>query len=142
MLVIPLVDGGRIETPEQEADVIRTLKGLDRSGVSIVFESDYAPVALARFIAQLGPDFGINYDIGNSASLGYDTAEEIGAFGPRIRNVHVKDRVRGGATRSLGSGNARFATTFGAVWRARYAGSFILQTARAADGEHRAALER
>jgi len=142
MLVIPLVDAGRIDDPEQEGDVVRTLGGLDRSGTSIVFESDYAPRALARFIAQLGPDFGINYDIGNSASLGYDAAEEIGAFGPCIRNVHVKDRVRGGTTVPLGTGNANFPAAFAALSRARYAGNFILQTARAADGAHRAALER
>ena len=142
MLVIPLVDGGRIETPQQEADVLRTLQGLERAGVSIVFESDYPPAALARFIAQLGSAFGINYDIGNSASLGYDPVEEIGAFGPRIRNVHIKDRLRGGTTVPLGTGSANFPAAFGALSRARYAGNFILQTARAADGEHRAALER
>jgi L-ribulose-5-phosphate 3-epimerase len=142
MLVIPLVDAGRIETPEQEADVLRTLQGLERSGVSIVFESDYAPRALAAFIGKLGPGFGINYDIGNSASLGYDPVDEIGAFGALIRNVHVKDRVRGGTTVPLGTGNADFSAAFNALSRARYAGNYILQTARAADGEHRAALER
>ena len=142
MLVVPLVDAGRVETPQEEADVLGTLSRLDRSGVSIVFESDYAPRALARFIAQLGPDFGINYDIGNSASLGYDPVEEIGAFGERIRNVHVKDRLRGGTTVPLGTGNANFPAAFAALSRARYAGNYILQTARAADGEHRAALER
>jgi hexulose-6-phosphate isomerase len=142
MLVIPLVDAGRIETREQEVDVLQTLTGLDRSGVSIVFESDYEPRALAAFIGKLGPAFGINYDIGNSASLGYDPVQEIGAFGARIRNVHIKDRVRGGTTVPLGTGNANFPAAFGALARARYAGDYILQTARAADGEHRATLER
>ena len=146
MLVIPLVDSGRIDTPEQEADVLQTLSRmepeLERLGVGIVFESDYAPRSLAAFIAKLGPAFGINYDIGNSASLGFDPAEEIAAFGARIRNVHVKDRVRGGTTVPLGTGNADFPKVFGVLSRARYAGNYILQTARAADGEHRAALER
>lgn len=142
ILVIPLVDAGRIETPEEEADVLRTLPGLERSGVSIAFESDYAPRELARFISRLGPAFGINYDIGNSASLGFDPAEEIAAYGERIRNVHVKDRVRGGTTVPLGTGNADFATVFAALRRARYAGNYILQTARSPEGEHRKALER
>jgi hexulose-6-phosphate isomerase len=146
MLVIPLVDGGRIESPEQEADVIRTLGALapqlERLSVSIVFESDYAPRALAAFMGKLPPAYGINYDIGNSASLGYDPVEEIGALGARIRNVHVKDRVRGGTTVPLGTGNADFAAAFGALRRARYGGNYILQTARAADGDHRGALER
>lgn len=146
MLVIPLVDAGRIETPEQEADVLRTLTALrpelDNLGVSIAFESDFTPRALARFIANLGPGFGINYDIGNSASLGFDPVEEINAYGGRIRNVHVKDRVRGGTTVPLGTGNADFAAVFGALSGARYSGNYILQTARAADGDHRGALNR
>lgn len=146
MLVIPLVDAGCIETPEQEADVQRTLGGmqaeLDELGLSIVFESDFAPRALARFIAQLGPAFGVNYDIGNSASLGFDPMEEINAYGARIRNVHVKDRVRGGTTVPLGTGNADLAAVFRALGRARYSGNYVLQTARAVDGDHCGALVR
>ena len=105
-----------------------------RQRLSIVFESDHTPAALARFIDALPSKiFGINYDIGNSASLGYAPTEEIGAYGARILNVHVKDRVRGGTTVPLGTGNADFAAAFRALRRARYSGNFILQTARAAD---------
>lgn len=146
ILVIPLVDAGRIETVEQEADVLRTLGHLEpelqKLSLFIVFESDFAPRALARFIANLGPAFGINYDIGNSASFGFDPVEEINAYGGRIRNVHVKDRVRGGTTVPLGTGNADFPAVFSALCRARYNGNYILQTARAADGDHRGALHR
>ena len=42
---------------------------------------------------------------------------------------------------SMPSG-ADFPAVFAALARVRYAGNFILQTARAADGEHRVALER
>jgi hexulose-6-phosphate isomerase len=144
-LVIPLVDGGRIDRPEVEADVLRTFGGmaprLQQLGVSVAFESDYAPDALASFIGHLPKDiFGINYDVGNSASLGFDPISEIGAFGERILNVHVKDRVRGGTTVPLGTGNADFVAVFSALRRARYSGDFILQTARAADGNHESAL--
>jgi hexulose-6-phosphate isomerase len=145
-LVIPLVDAGRIDNPAQETDVLRTLSELapelERIGVGIVFESDYAPRALASFMARLGPAFGVNYDIGNSAALGYDAREEIAAFGERIRNVHVKDRVRGGTTVPLGTGNADFRAAFRALREHNYRGNLILQTARAADGDHRGALVR
>jgi hexulose-6-phosphate isomerase len=139
-LVIPLVDAGRMDSPREEADVLAALASpLD---VPILFECDYAPRDLARFIAQLGPAYGINYDIGNSASLGYDPVEEIHAYGGRILNVHVKDRVRGGTTVPLGTGNANFPAAFSALREARYAGNYILQTARAADGDHAGALKR
>ena len=45
-------------------------------------------------------------DIGNSASLGLNPLDEFEAFGDRILNVHVKDRVLGGTTVPLGLGNA------------------------------------
>ena len=86
--------------------------------------------------------FGINYDIGNSAALGHDPAEELAACGARVLNVHVKDRVRGGTTVPLGEGNADFPTVFRLLARSSYPGMFILQTARAAGGDHAGALAR
>jgi hexulose-6-phosphate isomerase len=140
-LVIPLVDAGRMDTPQEEADVVAAFASLDL-GVAVVFECDYAPRELARFIGRLGPAYGVNYDIGNSASLGYDPVEEIHAYGGRILNVHVKDRLRGGTTVPLGTGNANFGAVFAALREARYEGNYILQTARAADGDHAGALRR
>ena len=83
---------------------------LSKQGVKIVFESDLPPAPLAQFIDKFPREvFGINYDIGNSAALGYDSAEEIAAYAPRILNVHVKDRLLGGTTVPLGTGAADLA---------------------------------
>lgn len=146
-VVVPLVDNGRIESPSQ-ADVLKGVL-LDRNetlashGVKIVFESDLPPRELARFIDGFPhPLFGINYDIGNSASLGYDSAEEIAAYAERILNVHVKDRLRGGTTVPLGAGAAELGKAIRLIERSGYAGQYILQTARAADGDHTGALAR
>ena len=146
-VVFPLVDNGGIEN-EAQREALRAgllpLAGLLQARqMQIVFESDFPPARLAQFIAPFPADvFGINYDIGNSAALGHDPAEELAACGARVLNVHVKDRVRGGTTVPLGEGNADFATVFRLLARSRYAGMFILQTARAADGDHAGALER
>jgi hexulose-6-phosphate isomerase len=140
-LVIPLVDNGRIENEEQHHGLLEALAGLAQSlpdkGTKIVFESDYAPAALAAFMDNLPAEkFGINYDIGNSASAGFDPVEEIDTYGARILNVHVKDRVLGGTTVPLGDGNADFPAVFAALRRAGYTGNYILQTARAPDDDH------
>lgn len=146
-VVFPLVDNGSIEN-EAQGEALRTgllpLAGpLRAKQMQVVFESDFPPLCLAKFIALFPADvFGINYDIGNSAALGHDPAEEIAAFSTRVLNVHVKDRVRGGTTVPLGEGDADFATVFRLLARSRYQGMFILQTARAADGDHAAALAR
>jgi L-ribulose-5-phosphate 3-epimerase len=146
-VVIPLVDNGKIETPEQAEVLLRTLldrsASLSRQGVKIVFESDLPPVELAQFIAKFPREiFGINYDVGNSAALGYDCGEEIAAYAPRILNVHVKDRLRGGTTVPLGAGAAELAKVIRLIETSGYRGQYILQTARAADGDHSGALAR
>lgn len=146
-VVIPLVDNGKVEKPEQEEALIRVLlarsASLSKQGVKIVFESDLPPAGLAQFIAKLPAEvFGINYDIGNSASLGYDSAEEIAAYAPRILNVHVKDRLRGGTTVPLGSGAAELGKAIRLIEQSGYGGQYILQTARAADGDHADALAK
>jgi len=141
MVVVPLVDNGRLENSEQEDTLVTFLQQessfLEGEGVQVVFESDFGPAELARFIGRLDPDlFGINYDIGNSAALGFSPAEEITAYGRRILGVHVKDRALGGGTVPLGLGAADFEAVFGGLQRVGYTGHYVLQTARAADDDH------
>lgn len=141
MMVLPLVDNGRLETAEQENDLVNFLLAqqdfLAENQLRVIFESDFTPPELARFIARLPAKlFGVNYDIGNSAALGFNPVEEFAAYGDRVVNVHVKDRVLGGTTVPLKTGNADFDAAFAALAQQNYQGNFILQTARAADGNH------
>jgi L-ribulose-5-phosphate 3-epimerase len=141
MVIVPLVDNGRLDTLAQENALVDFLlshvESFKSRGVRIIFESDFAPQELARFIGRLpAGTFGINYDIGNSAALGYSAGEEFAAYGERIVNVHVKDRLLGGTTAPLGTGNAKFETVFAALARQNYKGNYILQTARATDDSH------
>jgi hexulose-6-phosphate isomerase len=146
-VVIPLVDNGKIEGEAQTEALMRVMldraASLARQNVKVIFESDLRPQALAAFIAKLPREqFGINYDSGNSASLGYDPAEEVAAYASRILNVHVKDRLRGGTTVPLGTGAADLARTIRLIEESGYSGQYILQTARAADGNHAGALAK
>ena len=56
--------------------------------------------------------FGINYDSGNSASLGFDPDKEFNEYGNRIINIHIKDREVHGTTLRLGLGNTNFKKVF------------------------------
>lgn len=147
IVVVPLVDNGHLDNDDQQRVLIGVLEDqsnrLASMGVRVAFESDLAPAELARFIDQLDPGvFGINYDIGNSAAMGFDPAAELAAYGTRIINVHVKDRVLNGTTVPLRSGAADFDAVFAGLRRTGYRGNYILQTARAADGDHAGALRR
>ena len=141
MMVVPLVDNGRLDTFEQECVLVNFLLEqqpfLSEHNLQVIFESNFTPTELARFIDRLPAErFGINYDIGNSAALGFAPDVELAAYGKRIINVHVKDRVLGGTTVPLKTGNADFDSVFAALSRIGYQGNFILQTARAVDGNH------
>jgi L-ribulose-5-phosphate 3-epimerase len=146
-VVVPLVDNGALETREQQRVLEETLIDfvplLKEKQLVIVFESDFPPPKLAAFIERLPLDFfGLNFDMGNSASLGWDPEEEISILGSRIFNVHVKDRVLGGTTVPLGQGNVNFSKVFALLRDIAYPGNLILQTARASDGNHAATLAR
>ncbi len=147
MVVVPLVDNGRLENRMQEDYLVEVLHDvapeLRKHGVQVLFESDFVPAELARFIGRLDADiFGVNYDIGNSASLGINPVEELAAYGERIKNVHIKDRVFGGTSVPLGKGNADFPAVFAGLAKIAYSGNYILQTARANDEQHAEILSR
>ena len=146
-IVIPLVDNGALTTSQEQEALENVLLGfvplMQAKDLVIVFESDFAPPKLAEFIARLpAAQFGINFDMGNSASLGWEPEEEIRLLANRILNVHVKDRVLGGTTVPLGQGNVKFPKVFASLRAANYDGNFILQTARADDDDHVSALRR
>jgi hexulose-6-phosphate isomerase len=140
-VVVPLVDAGRLESDAQRdlliTELLRRDTALRAIGTQIIFETDYGPAEYRRFIDRLPAEsFNINYDTGNSASLGYNAAEELAAYGHRVVNVHIKDRIRGGTTVPLGTGAADFDSVFASLVKCEYSGDFILQTARATDRNH------
>ncbi len=145
-IVFPLVDNGRLENSEQEKVLLKGLSlvesDLHKYSIKIVFESDFIPDRLKAFIDQFSPDnYGINYDTGNSAAMGFDPREEIQAYGRRILNVHVKDRFLHGTTVPLGQGNADIPKVIEELNSVGYNGNFILQTARA-DDDHAGVLSQ
>jgi hexulose-6-phosphate isomerase len=140
ILVVPLVDNSS-PTTSNSIKVIKSLftdliPEISENKLQIAFECDLNPEKLSDFIGKFDQNyFGVNYDIGNSSSLGFDPMEEFKAYGSRIINVHVKDRKLNGATVPLGDGDANFQKIFSLLYKTNYQGNLILQTARSKDGE-------
>jgi len=143
-IVIPLVDNGSLETASQQSYLLDYLLSwteyLIENDIHVIFESDLGPHELSSFIDDYPLNFGINYDIGNSASLGFNAEEEMLSYGSKIKNIHIKDRKLNGTTVPLGEGDADFIKVFYALKQASYSGNYILQTARAKNEEHLEAL--
>jgi L-ribulose-5-phosphate 3-epimerase len=139
-IVLPFVDVSRIAVAEDYRDVVDSLRkitpDLERTGVEIHLETDLPPLEFARLLSAVDhPKVRVNYDSGNSASLGYSPSTEFAAYGHSVGSIHLKDRVRGGGTVPLGEGHADFAALFAEVQRVGYRGDFILQVARGVAGD-------
>lgn len=134
-IVLPFVDNSRIENKTDQAQVVqilpRALLAAEKAGIELHLETSLGPEQFSLLLARLPhPLLKVNYDSGNSASLGYDSTEEIAAYGERIGSVHIKDRVRGGGTVPLGSGNADVPVLLSHLFRIGYKGDFVMQIAR------------
>jgi hexulose-6-phosphate isomerase len=142
-IVIPFVDASAIKTPGDSDAVAAGLNAIselmDRSNVELHLETDLSPANFANLLARTPhPHVKVNYDSGNSASLGYRPCEEFAAYGRRVGSVHLKDRRLGAGTVPLGSGDTDFTALFESLKAVRYSGDFILQAAR---GETEGELE-
>jgi L-ribulose-5-phosphate 3-epimerase len=139
-IVLPFVDASSIQTSadgEQVVAGIRTVIDIiDQLDVEIHLETSLAPAAFALLLSDIGhPRVKVNYDSGNSASLGFKPAEEFAQYGSHIGSVHIKDRQFGGGTVPLGQGDADFNDLFSALEATNYRRDFILQVARGVEGE-------
>lgn len=139
-VVIPFVDASRIETGEELDGVVgilrRALPVAEETDVELHLETSLDPPVFAELLGRLEhPLLKANYDSGNSSGLGYRPSEEFAAYGSRFGSVHIKDRMLGGTTVPLGTGDADFASLFDCLDEVGYEGDFILQVARGAPGK-------
>jgi L-ribulose-5-phosphate 3-epimerase len=139
-VVLPFVDNSRIDSAKDRWDVIglfQRIKGtLDRLDLQVHLETSLGPEEFRSLIEEIGnPRVRINYDSGNSASLGFSAEAEWAAYGRFIGSVHIKDRLKGGGTVPLGSGNTDFNALARSLKRCNYQGRFILQVARGKTGD-------
>jgi L-ribulose-5-phosphate 3-epimerase len=139
-IVVPFVDSSAIKNEADRSTLLAGLRALtgviNETGIEIHLETDLAPTAFASLLDEIAhPRVKVNYDIGNSASLGYDPSDEFQAYGQYVGSVHIKDRRRGAGTVPLGTGDANFSAVVEGLRAVSYAGDFILQAARDAAGD-------
>jgi L-ribulose-5-phosphate 3-epimerase len=138
-IVIPCVDQSSIKNEQVRTIFIEALTTVipnaERSGVNLSLETDLDAKQFGELLSSLdSPSVTVNYDIGNSASLGYNPVDELSAYGERISDIHIKDRLLGGGSVKLGTGNANILDFLKLMESFNYSGPLIMQAYRDDEG--------
>ncbi len=134
-LEIPFLENSAIKDEielKQTMQIIKpSLEKAHQLGVILAFETSLPAEVFRVFLSGLDhPAARATYDMGNSASLGYDPKEELESYGELVGTVHIKDRVLNRGTVPLGQGDTDFATCFSMLRGKNYTGPFVLEVAR------------
>jgi L-ribulose-5-phosphate 3-epimerase len=138
-IVIPCVDQSSLKGEAAKQRFVKSLlpliDGTERMAVNLSLETDLSPRDFKNLLDRFDSNrITVNYDIGNSAALGYDPVEELDAYGHLITDIHIKDRMLGGGSLILGDGNADFGLFFEKMKSFNYRGPFIMQPYRDDEG--------
>ena len=138
-IVIPCVDQSSLSDPQcielfkaQTLDVIPIAENL---GINLSLETDLPPLPFKELLNELNSkSVTVNYDTGNSASLGYDFREELECYGNRISDLHIKDRELDGGSVFLGTGDVNLPCFLREFEKYDFKGPVIFQLFRDDEG--------
>ena len=138
-IVIPCVDQSSLKDKEAVERFVKQISKIipiiENKNFNLSLETDLAPRPFLELLKKLNSkNITVNYDIGNSAALGFDPIVELKYYGDRITDIHIKDRLQGGGSVLLGTGSADFPKFFSALSEITYQGPFIMQAYRDEEG--------
>ena len=138
-IVIPCVDqSSLIMEMDKKRLIINLQKSIElatKYNINLALETDLPPKKFADLLNEFDSKrVTVNYDIGNSASLGYDMLEEFKCYGERISDIHIKDRELGGGSVFLGTGAANFPLFNKILSNIDFKGPIIMQAFRDDEG--------
>ena len=134
-IVIPFVDNSSLKNNEDFNLVTSFLEDFDqlcfKSNINLSLETDLKPPVFCDFLSRIkNRKVRVNYDSGNSASLGYKFEDEIKLYGEKISNIHIKDRRFKSGPVTLGDGDAELKKVKNFLVGKNYDGIVIFQAFR------------
>lgn len=138
-LVVPCVDQSALL---DDNDIDRFIINIEpmmelasKYDINLALETDLHPKAFGQLLDLLpSGNITVNYDTGNSASLGFNPIEEFSIYGKRISDIHIKDRKYNSGSVILGTGDVRFDLFLEALKSIKYCAPFIMQAYRDDEG--------
>ena len=138
-LVIPCVDQSSLRGQDSIDRFINNIKPIievaNKYEINLSLETDLSPELFSQLLNLLPYKcITVNYDTGNSASLGYDPLKEFKYYGHRISDIHIKDRKFNSGSVILGTGDVDFSRFVKALDTISYTSPFIMQVYRDDEG--------
>lgn len=138
-IVIPCVDHSSLKDLNDQSRLIsnlsRPIELASKLNINLALETDLPPLPFLNLLNNFDSDvIKVNYDVGNSASLGFDIVEEFELYGNRISDIHIKDRELNGGSVELGSGYADFNLFLKLFEKLNFKGPLIMQVYRDDEG--------
>jgi L-ribulose-5-phosphate 3-epimerase len=146
-IVLPIEDSSILINPIEVERQVNWMKHAltlaEKRGIEIDIETTLDPLNLASFLNRLPhPLLKVNYDIGNSAGMGYQINDEFAAYGHRIGSIHIKDKLLKGPTVAIGTGIADFPALARSLRNLDFKGDVVLESARGTPGDELAWAKR
>lgn len=138
-IVIPCVDHSSLKDLNDQsrliANLLKPIELASKLNINLALETDLPPLPFLNLLNKFDSDIiKVNYDVGNSASLGFDIVEEFKLYGNRISDIHIKDRELNGGSVELGTGNADFNLFLKLFEKLDFKGPIIMQVYRDDEG--------
>jgi L-ribulose-5-phosphate 3-epimerase len=138
-IVIPCVDHSSLKDLSDQrrliANLFKPIELASELEVNLALETDLSPTSFLNLLEQFDSEvIKVNYDVGNSAALGFNMVEEFELYGNRISDLHIKDRELGGGSVELGSGNVDFNLFLKLFSKLDFNGPIVMQVYRDDEG--------
>lgn len=135
-IIFPILEKNNIATKSKQEKFIKifreqVLDELNSYNIEINLETSLTGNEELFVLEQLNHDkVKLCFDMGNSASYGYEPYETISKISPYLSSVHIKDRERNGGSVPLGTGNVEFKQVFQALKDTKFNGPISFQVFR------------
>ena len=135
-LALSLEDNSSLLNKNDVRDAISCLKIItkkaEKYNLIVSLETSLSVINIKELIKKVGSKIlKINFDLGNSCSLGEDTSNAILELNKHIYSIHIKDREKlFGTTVPLGKGDVDFIKCFKSLKKINFEGNIVIQGAR------------
>ena len=146
-IIFPLLDKNKINSDKEINNLIKIfdkkiIEQLDSFDIEIHFETSLSPEKEKQIMETLNhKKLKICFDMGNSASEGFDPVKVIHILDNNLGSVHVKDRKYGDSSIPLGQGGVNFLKVFQSLKQINFSGPITFQIYRNKDSDNVSVLK-